>query len=198
MIGRTQAALTQAPEWMLAEMPPGYQTRLWEIERLSDELDAMDRIGRVLWETGEPLRDAVGAVFGALKCEVDAAAGSAGPIVVKLGDSRRLQLLVSGAAGPIQKTDQELAQVFRAVQFASVNDRVVLVANNDPVTPPADRPDPALPDAVGVLQRMGVAVVTTATLFRLWRLWYEDQPKARKILDRLHAQDGGPFVISPR
>jgi len=183
---------------MIAEMPPGYQTRLWEIERLSDELDAMDRIGRVLWETGEPLRDAVGAVFGALKCEVDAAAGSAGPIVVKLGDSRRLQLLVSGAAGPIQKTDQELAQVFRAVQFASVNDRVVLVANNDPVTPPADRPDPALPDAVGVLQRMGVAVVTTATLFRLWRLWYEDQPKARKILDRLHAQDGGPFVISSR
>jgi len=39
--------------------------------------------------------------------------------------------------------------------------------------------------------------VTTATLFRLWRLWYEDQPKARKALERLHAQDGGSFVIAP-
>jgi hypothetical protein len=183
---------------MIAEMPPGYETRLWEIERLSAELDAMDRIGRVLWETGEPLKEAVGAVFGALKCEVDATAGSAGPIAVKLGDSRRLLLLVSGAAGPIQKTDEELAHAFRAVQFASANDRVVLVANNDPATPPAGRPDPALPDALGVLQRMGVAVVTTATLFRLWRLSYEDQPKVRKVLERLHAQDGGPFVIPSR
>ena len=97
-----------------------------------------------------------------------------------------------------EKTDEELAHAFRAVQFASVNHRVVFVVNNDPATPPADRPDPALPDALGVLQRMGVDVVTTATLFRLWRLWYEDQPKARKALERLHAQDGGPFVIPSR
>ena len=84
------------------------------------------------------------------------------------------------------------------MQFASVNDRVVFVVNNDPATPPADRPDPFLPDALGVLQRMGVDVVTTATLFRLWRLSYEDQPKARKALERLHAQDGGPFVLPSR
>jgi hypothetical protein len=183
---------------MNAEMPPGYQTRLGEIERLSADLHAMDRIGRVLWATGEPLRDAVGAVFGAIKCEVDATPGSAGPIVVKLDDSRRLLLLVSGAAGPIQKTDEELAQVFRAVQFASGNDRVVFVVNNDPATPPANRPDPGLPDALGVLQKMGVDVVTGPTLFRLWRLWYEDQPKARKFLERLHAQDGGLFLIPSR
>jgi len=176
-------------------MPPGYQTRLWEMERLAAELEAMDRIGRVLWETGEPLRDAVGAVFGALECGVDAAPDSAGQIVVRCGGSRRLLLFVSDAAGPIQKTDEELANAFRAVQFASTNDRVVLVANNDPATPPTDRPDPALPDALGVLQRIGVAFVTTATLFRLWRLWYEDQPRARKALERLHAQDGGAFVI---
>ena len=198
MTERTQTALTQAPEWMNAEMPPGYQTRLGEIERLSADLDAMDRIGRVLWETGEPMRDAVGAVFSALKCEVDVTPGSTGPIVAKLGESRRLLLVVSGSASPIQKTDEELAQAFRAVQFASVNDRVVFVANNDPATPPADRPAPVIPDALGVFQRMGVAVVTTATLFRLWRLWYEDQPKARKVLERLHAQDGGLFTIPSR
>jgi hypothetical protein len=79
-----------------------------------------------------------------------------------------------------------------------MNDRVVLVANNDPTSPPAGRPDPAFPDALGVLQRMGVVVVTTATLFRLWRLSYEDQPKARKVLERLHAQDGGLFTIPSR
>jgi hypothetical protein len=198
MTGRTQAALTEAPEWMSAEMPPAYQTRLWEIQRMSAELHAMDRIGRVLWETGEPLRDAVGAVFSALKCEVDATPGSDGPIVVKLGDSRRLLLVVSGATNPIQKSDEELARVFRAVQFAAGDDRVVYVANNDPATPPADRPDPVLPDALGVLHKIGADVVTTATLFRLWRLSYEDQQKARKVLDRLHAQDGGLFIIPSR
>jgi len=198
MTGQAQAALTEAPEWLSAEMPPGYQTRLWEMKRLSADLDAMDRIGRVLWRTGEPLRDAVDALFNALKCDVDATLGSTGPLVVKLGESRRLLLVVSGSLGPIKKTDEELAHAFRAVQFASTNDRVVLVANNDPATPPADRPDPALPDALGVLQRMGVAVVTTATLFRLWRLWYEDQPKARKVLARLLAEDGGLFTIPSR
>jgi hypothetical protein len=198
MAGRTQAVSTKAPEWVAAEMPPGYQTRLWEIERLSADLHAMDRIGRVLWETGEPLRDAVGALFNALKCEVDATPGSTGPLVAKLGESRRLLLVVSSSASPIQKTDEELAQAFRAVQFASANDRLVCVANNGPATPPADRSDPVLPDALGVLQRMGVAVVTTPTLFRLWRLWYEDQPKAGKVLERLLAEDGGLFTIQSR
>jgi len=198
MTGRTKATLTEAPEWMIAEMPPGYHTRLGEIERLSADLQAMDRIGRVLWEMGEPLREAVGAVFVVLKCEVDATPGSTGPIVVKLGESRRLLLLVSGATSPTQKTDEELAQVFRAVQSASANDRVVFVAYNDPATPPANRPEPVLPGALGVLQKMGVDVVTTATLFSLWRLSYEDQQKARKVLERLHAQDGGLFTIPSR
>ena len=198
MTGQTHTALTKAPEWLSAEMPPGYQTRLWEIKRLEADLDAMDRIGRVLWGTGEPLRDAVDALFNALKCEVDATLGSTGPLVVKLGESRRLLLVVSGSVNPIKKTDEELAQAFRAVQLASANDRAVFVANNDPATPPADRPDPVLPDALGVLQRMGVAVVTAATLFRLWRLWHEDQQKAQKALDRLHTQDGGLFTIPSR
>ena len=198
MTERTQAARTKAPEWMNAEMPPGYQTRLWEMERLAAELDAMDRIGRVLWETGEPLMDAVVALFGAMKFELEATSGSAGTAAVKLDESHRLLLVVSDAASPIQKTDEGLARAFRAVQFASAADRVVLVAGNDPATPPADRPDPAHPDALGVLQRMGVSVVPTSTLFRLWRLWYEDQPKAQKYLERLQAQDGGLFIVPPR
>jgi hypothetical protein len=180
-------------------MPPGYQTRLFELQRLSADLHEMDRIGRLLWETGDPLREAVAAVFGALKCEADDTPGSPpGLIVAKLGDSRRLLLVVSGAASPIEKTSEELAQAFQAVQFATEDDRVVFVANSDPASPPADRPDPVLPDALDVLQRMGVDVVTATTLFRLWRLSLEDQEKARKALERLHAQDGGPFVMPSR
>ena len=198
MTERTPAPPSEAPKWVTAEMPPGYETRLWEIQRMSAELQAMDRIGRVLWETGEALRDAVCAVFGALKCEVEATPGATGPIVVKLGESRRLLVLVSGGATPIQKTDEELAHVFRAVQVATVNDRVVLVANNDPATPPAGRPEPALPDAHGVLHRMGADLVTTATLFKVWRLSLDDPHKARKVLEHLHAQDGGQFFMPTR
>ncbi len=193
-----QPAVDEAPEWMAAEMPPGYQTRLFEIQRLSADLQAMDRIGRVLWETGERLRDAVAVVFDALKCEVDVTAGPAAPIAVKIGQSRRLLLVVSRADSPIRKTNEELAQAFQAVQFSAVDDRVVLVANNDPTMPPANRPDPVLPDALGMLERMGVDVVTAPALFRLWRLSLEDQQKARTVLERLHAQDGGPFVMPSR
>jgi hypothetical protein len=179
-------------------MPPGYQTRLLEIQRLSADLHGMDRIGCVLWATGQPLRDAVVAVFGALKCEVDSSQGPAGPIAVKLGESRRLLFLVSDGDGPIEKTNEELAQVFQTVQFAGADDRVVFVGNNDPATPPAARPEPVLPDALGVLHRMGVNVVMTATLFKLWQLALENPQRARTALEHLHQQDGGPFVIPVR
>jgi hypothetical protein len=197
MTGRTQAAFAQAPEWVADEMPPGYRTRLVEIERLSGDLREMERIGCVLWETGEPLRDAVSAIFGALKCEVDATSGTAGPIVVKLGESRRLLLVVSGAASPVQKTHEDLVRAFQVVQIAGADDRVVFVTNNDPATPPAERPDALSSDARDMLRSIGVGVVTTATLFRLWRLAFEDERKVRTALERLHAQNGGPFVIPP-
>ncbi len=195
MTARTDLAVAGVPDWMVAEMPPGYETRLLEIKRLSADLQAMDGIGCVLWETGEALRDAVGSLFAALRCEVDPAPGDAGAIAVGLGGSRRLLLVVSEAGIPIQKTSEELARSFQAVQFAGANDRVVLVVNNHPQTPPADRPDPILPDALGVLQRMGVDILTTVALFKLWRLSLEDQQRARKVLDRLHAQDGGQFLF---
>jgi hypothetical protein len=189
---------TQVPEWIVAEMPPGYRTRLLEIERLSADLRSMDAIGRVLWETGEPLRGAVATAFGALRCDVETASGTGRTIGVKLGWPRRLVLLVSGAAGPIPKTHDDLARAFQAVQFAGADDRVVYVPGNDPAVPPAERPQPVELDALDVLERMGVVVLTTATLFALWRLSLDDQPKARKTLERLHAQDGGVFALAGR
>lgn len=193
----TLPVVGEGPAWLAREMPPGYQNRLFEIQRLSADLRAMDRIGRVLWESGDPLKDAVGTLLVALECEVEATAG-AGPITLKLGPSRRLLLVVSKTASAIEKTSEELGRAFQAVQFASPDDRVVLVANNDPATPPSERPDPIVPDALEMLGRMGVNLVTAATLFRLWRLSFEDRSKARKALDLLHEQDGGPFVLPGR
>lgn len=194
----TPAPVVEAPAWVVAEMPPGYQTRRWEIERMTAELDAMDRVARVLWSTGEPLKNAVAAAFTALRCEVEAAAAPGGPLVAKLGDSRRLLVVVAGAAGPIPKSDESLARAFAAVQSAGTGDRVVFVATSDPASPPAGRPDPLLPDALAVLERIGVTVVAATTLFRLWRLAGEDPPKGGKALERLHAQEGGPFSLPAR
>ena len=97
MTASTATAVAGTPEWMVGEMPPGYQTRLLEIERLSADLQAMDGIGCVLWETGEVLKDAVGTLFAALKCEVDPAPGDRGAIAVGLGGSRRLLVVVPRA-----------------------------------------------------------------------------------------------------
>lgn len=196
MTARPESVLDRAPEWMPAEMPPGYRTRLVEIERLSNELREMDAIGRILWGIGEPLRDAVGTVFAALKCRADAEPGG-GPVAVELPESRRLLAVVSRSATPLERVDEELTRAFQAVQAAGAGDRVVLVANTDPALPPAQRPQPVLPDALAVLERMGVNVVTGETLFGLWRLSHEDPQKARRTLDRLHEQDGGIFSLSP-
>lgn len=181
------------PDWMVAEMPPGYQTRLDEIERLSAELKTMDGIGCIMWETGEVLTDALTKLFTALKCDVDPKPSDIPAIAVNLGGSRRLLLVVAGVSNPIQKTNEELTHSFQAVQHAGVNDRVVLIVNNYPTKAPSDRPDPILPEALEVLQKMGVNVLTTFKLFGLWRQSLENQQKARQALDHLHAQDGGQF-----
>lgn len=192
-----QARHAEAPAWVAAEMPPGYRTRLLEIERLTADLRGMDDIGRVLWMTGEPLRNAVASLFAGLECEVDAGDGS-GPVTASLGDSRRLLLVVSEVSSAIQKTDDDLGRAFQAVQFAGPNDRVVLVANGDATAPPAERADSVTSEAAAILQRMGANTITGVTLFRLWRLSHEDRQKARKALDRLHSQDGGAYLLPAR
>jgi len=195
---RAQPATQQVPEWVAAEMPPGYQTRVVEIERLMSELREMEAIGRVLYETGEPLKDGVRAVFSAVKCESEPTPEAPWSLAVRLDAARRLIVYVPGTDAPLQKTSEALTHAFQLVQLASERDRVVLVANNDPAVPPAQRPDPVRPDAMQVLQRMGVNVTTTGALVNLWRLSFTDPQRVRTLLDRLHAQDGGAFAVSAK
>lgn len=196
MSGLARSAVAETPDWVVGEMPPGYQTRMAEIQRLSDEMHAMDAIGRVLWQTGEPLRHAVRALLGTLKCDVESAPDPDGPIGARLDHARRLLFLVADAGGPIQKTSPDLARAFQIMQFADERDRVVLVANVDPNARPADRPSAVMADAQKVVQRMGVNVLEASSLFGLWRLSMQDATRARTLLERLHAQDGGVLALT--
>jgi hypothetical protein len=183
------------PDWVTAEMPPGYHNRLAEIQRLSEDLRVMDPFGRLLWASGTPLVEAVRDAFLAMRFEAALIPGPASSgVLVKL-DAGRLLLHVAPAAGIIRKKSPQLAHVFQMLhESAEDADRVVLVANSDPSTRPADRTEGIEPDAVSFLQRMGANFLASPTIFGLWRLWLHDQERARDYVVRLHAQDGGIFL----
>jgi hypothetical protein len=196
MAGLARLTVADTPEWVVAEMPPGYQTRLGEIQRLSAELHDMDEVARVLWQSGDPLRQATRALVSQLRCEVVSPPDSDGPIAARLDDRHRLLVHVAGPAGAIHKTSDDLAYAFQVLQHAEDHDRLVLLVNADPGAPIAQRPDPVTPDALKVVQRMGLNVIEAATLFGLWRLSLQEPGRAQKLLERLHAQDGGLFALS--
>jgi hypothetical protein len=190
-----QQGSMSAPDWLVAEMPPGYQTRFAEIKRLTEELQGMERLGHLLWDKGPALTQAVREAFAALQYEVefmpDAPESS---VAVKLGSNRQLLLHVMATEGPVKKKDPELARVFQMLHESDTDGtRVVLVVNSDPGKPPADRGDGVGPDALTFLSRMGVNVVTTPVVFKLWWLSVQNVERARAFVELLHEQDGGVF-----
>ena len=44
------------PDWVAGEYPPRYAEAVKEQTQLQDELDECERMGRLLWQTGTPLR----------------------------------------------------------------------------------------------------------------------------------------------
>ncbi|PWT81701.1 MAG: hypothetical protein C5B57_09980 [Blastocatellia bacterium] len=189
-------AATSAPEWFLEQMPPGYQTRVAEIDRLMSEIRAMDQIGRVLWESGAALAQAAREVFVALKCDAQPGAAPA-DMTVTIDARRRLLIHVSETDTAIQKKSAELARVFQMLhEIAEDQDRVILVANSDRLTKPVDRAEAMTADAATFLQRMGANFLSAPTLFKLWMVSQQDPKRARTLLERLHSQDGGIFEIS--
>ena len=174
-------------------MPPGYRNRLEEMDRLARDLEAMGRFGRLLHGVGPELRDAVLEAFVML--DFDAAPARTDAILVKLDGARRLLVHVSSSERAIRRRDPELAQVFHMLhELAADGDRVVLVANPDPNTRPADRAPAVDADALALLKRLGANFLPSATLFALWPLSLQDRPHAHSFVERLHAQDGGVFV----
>jgi hypothetical protein len=103
---------------------------------------------------------------------------------------------VSASGESIEKKGPDLAHVFQMLhEVAGDNDRIVLVANCDPTTRPADRRDPIEPDALKLLRRLGANVLLAPTLFALWTLSLQDRDRARAWVERLHTQDGGAFEL---
>ena len=189
---RTMPAVATAPEWLVAEMPAGYQTRFAEIQRLSAEMNAMDRMARLLWETGDALHEAVRETFAGIKLEVDALAAVPSVVAVKLNSKQRLLVHVVATDSVIEKKSPEIASIFRVVhEIAGSDDRVVLVANSDRLTPPKTRPPAVSAEAVDLLTRLGVNLLPSTTLFALWTQSQQEAQRARVYLERLHAQDGG-------
>jgi hypothetical protein len=192
-----QTAVMDVPDWVVAEMPPGYQNRIAEIRRLSEELEEMSRFARLLWAIGPELRESVRDVFSALKFEaalMDAPSEQA--LAVRLDAKRHLLLHVSSTEGTIDKKSAEIGQVFRMLhEVAGEHDRVVLVVNGDRMQQPADRTEYLAPEALRMLQRLGANCMTAPTLFKLWSLSGQEPDRARKYVERLYEQDGGTFNL---
>jgi hypothetical protein len=116
--------------------------------------------------------------------------------VVRLDPGRRLFLYVSPSDNPVQRRSQELAHVFQIIhEQVTDGDRVVLIANHSPSVRPAERRDGVDAEAAGLLKRLGANYVAGPTLFTLWSLSLQDRTRAQAVFDRLHAQDGGVFLM---
>ena len=184
-------------DWVATEMPPGYHNRVAEIRRLSTELEEIGRFGRLLWAVGPDLSDAVRETLVALDFDTSTLPGLNGSaIAVKLDGMKRVLFHVSASENVIQRRSDDLARVFEMLhQTAGEGDRVVLVANHSPSTQPAKRGDGMDAEALALLKRLGANYLPAPSLFALWTLSLQDRPRARTIVDRLHEQDGGVFVL---
>jgi len=182
------------PDWLHSEMPPGYQTRLQEIQRLSADLKEMERFGQLLWRAGDGLGRSVADTFTSLGFEVIRPEDSSAPLIVVLPERRRLLIHVATSTDAVQKRSPELTHVFRHLnETAEANDRVVLLVNPAPTLRPSERPAAAGPEALELLQRLRANIITGPSLFALWQLSLDEKDRARKMVERLHEQDGGLF-----
>ena len=187
----------KAPSWLAGEMPPGYQTRLAEIERLSRDLETMGRFGGLLWQVGPDLHRLVQDAFAAFKFEVGPVpGGDDASLMVTLNNQHRLLLHISSEQSPIKKKSADVAQVFKLVhEIAEERDRVVLVANHDPDVAPGSRKEGIDAEALNLLRRLGANFVAGPTLFNLWTLSLQAPDRARTQIEKLQGQDGGVFVV---
>ena len=187
------------PEWVVAEMPAGYQNRVAEIQRLMSDLQEMGHFGSLLYQVGPELGEAVRRVFAAMKFEADTMTEPvSSAIAVRLDARRRLLLIPSAATDAIQKKGPELAKVFQVLHEVADEgtDRVALITNADPGTRPADRAAAITPEALAFLVRMGASHLEASTLFALWKVSLTDAAHARAQVDRLYGQAAGTFQLS--
>jgi hypothetical protein len=188
-----------SPVWLVAEMPQQYRDAAATVARLTADMDGMNAIGRLLWQTGLPLNDAVRDVFVACGYGAELTErGATYDVTVILDDRRRLLLEVTGIEGNIQKKSPKIGQLFQTTQeIATEHDRVILAANTFRISPVLERKDDHItPDALKLVKRMGANFVTTANLFGVWKAFLIEPELARQHIEKLHALDGGVFELT--
>jgi hypothetical protein len=193
----TPTTIELPPDWVVAEMPPGYSNRVEEIRRLTADLRDMGRFGRLLSAVGAPLGEAVRDLFASLGFESELTAGpTCSSVSAKLDGRNRLLLHVSNENQVIQKKSPELAHVFQMLHETSEeHDHVALITNPEPAKALAERGEALTPEALAFLARMGASHVASTTLFRLWKLSLDDAERARQYARRLHSHEGGGFLL---
>jgi hypothetical protein len=108
---------TLAPEWVERVYPPEVTTLRAEIGRLASELDTFLSAGRLLWQTGGPLQDAVAGCFRDFGVAVEpTSTGATYDLTVVLDAHRRLLVEVLGIDGSIQKKSNKIGQVVQTLQ----------------------------------------------------------------------------------
>jgi hypothetical protein len=185
------------PEWIVAEMPPGYHNRLAEIQRLTTDLQDIIRFGGLLSAVGPRLTEVVRDMFVSLKFETEMLPGPAGTgVSVRVEGRGQLLLHMAEDGQVIQKKSPEIAHVFQLLhEVAEDHDRVIFVTNSEPARRPADRGESLTPDALSFLTRMGVIHIAATTLFTLWKLSLQEPERARDQVRRLPEQTGGTFEL---
>lgn len=199
-----------APDWVAAMMPNRRHAEILkeiaklqaEAEQLREESQAMESMGRLLWQAGQPLQEAVCEVFTSVGLEAERAPEHEPyDVIVGLGDGKRLLMEVTGLDGPVAKKLPKVRQTFDTAQDgASENDRIIFAANAYRERSVSDREwvDAINSDAMMILTGLGVVFITTITLFRIWSLSRENPEAAKEYLVRLHGASPGNFALEAK
>ena len=195
-----------APDWVAAMMPNRRHAEIMaeiaklqaEADQLREESQQMESMGRLLWQGGQPLQEAVCEVFTSAGLEAERAPDQAPyDVIVALGDGKRLLVEVAGVEGAVTKKCPKVRQTFDTAQDANESDRIVFAANayRDRAVSDREWVDCVNSDALMILTGLGTAFVTTTTLFRIWSLSRENPEAAREYLVRLHSASPGIFAL---
>lgn len=193
---RENVSSSGQPAWVIGELPPKYAELASQIAVLQEEAQKFEAIAAVLWQTGVPLVLAVRDLFASLQLDTHLMdRGASYDLSVELEGGRRLLVAVAGSPDGIDRRSPLIAQVLRTLQEdASERDRVVVVSNAYCETPLVSRRDePVTADALKLIRGLGANVVSTSTLFGIWRYSTKDLAAAKKSVVNLHTQDGGIF-----
>ena len=78
----------QTPDWVSGWMPQRHVEIVAEIDRLKEEAAEMESLGRLLWQTGMPLEEAVRDIFRAVGLSAELTPGTTSSDVVAANGPR--------------------------------------------------------------------------------------------------------------